>query len=138
MIENDDVPDAAPTMEQALRGGTTEPPPSGDLYGPTCFACGRETPRRETSMSEPPLPRIATMEHNAVDAELRALLDEGGGDERRVMLFVARRLIALGQRAYGVLDIGSDPRNFMRERNEEIGDQLVYTALDALKQELRR
>ena len=73
-----------------------------------------------------------------VDRELHALVfDEAGFDERRVMLFVARRLVAIGQRSYGLLDIATDPRNFPRERNEEIGDLLVYAGLEAIKRELK-
>lgn len=73
-----------------------------------------------------------------VDRELHALaFDEAGFDERRVLLFVARRLIAIGQRSYGMLDIGTDRRNMLRERNEEIGDLLVYAGIESIKLELK-
>ncbi len=78
------------------------------------------------------------MSHVDVERELLALLDEAMSDEKKIMLFIARRLIAVGQRSIGPFDIATDPRNFDRERNEELGDALVYIAAKALRDELRQ
>jgi hypothetical protein len=51
-----------------------------------------------------------------------------GPDERRVLLKLARRLLA-GQQSYGVLDLRSDTRDWRKERAEELADALVYGAI---------
>jgi hypothetical protein len=61
-------------------------------------------------------------------AELLLVVDELGPDERRVLVVLARRLLA-GQKAYGRLDVATDTRNWRRERAEELADALVYTAI---------
>jgi hypothetical protein len=60
--------------------------------------------------------------------ELDAIMGELGPDERRVMLVLARRLLA-GQRAYGRLDVATDGRDWRRERADELADALVYLAI---------
>lgn len=64
-----------------------------------------------------------------------ALADKAAGlgdDELRVLCWIADRL-CVGQRQYGRLDIVHDPRDWRRERSEEIADALVYSAIDDLK-----
>jgi hypothetical protein len=60
--------------------------------------------------------------------ELAIVLEQLGADERRVLLALARRLLA-GQHAYGRLDIANDARDWRRERAEELADALVYGAI---------
>ncbi|HEY5145368.1 MAG TPA: hypothetical protein VII82_01310 [Polyangiaceae bacterium] len=62
------------------------------------------------------------------DAALLDVLAELGPDERRVLLALARRLLA-GQTAYGRLDLASDGRHWRKERAEELADALVYGAI---------
>jgi hypothetical protein len=62
------------------------------------------------------------------DAELLEVLAELGRDERRVLLVLARRLLA-GQHAYGRLDVANDRRDWRKERAEELADALVYGAI---------
>lgn len=61
-------------------------------------------------------------------AELGAVACELGDDEVRVLLVLARRLLA-GQRTYGRLDVAHDGRDWRRERAEELADALVYGAI---------
>lgn len=63
------------------------------------------------------------------------LLDEMEPDALRTMLYLAERLM-LGQRAYGKLDLKTDPRNWPEEQRAEIGDLLVYFAFEELKRQL--
>lgn len=70
------------------------------------------------------------------DAELLEMISQLGADERRVMLVLARRLLA-GQAAYGRLDVGTDRRDFRRERALEIADLLLYSAFIELQQATR-
>jgi hypothetical protein len=55
-------------------------------------------------------------------------MGELGPDEHRVILVLARRLLA-GQRAYGRLDVATDGRDWRRERADELADALVYWAI---------
>jgi hypothetical protein len=63
-----------------------------------------------------------------VDAELLDVVDELGPDERRVLLALARRLLA-GQKPYGRLDVATDQRDWREERAEELADALIYGAI---------
>jgi len=65
-------------------------------------------------------------------APLAHVLVELGEDERRVLLLLAHRLLE-GQRHYGRLDLANDPRDWRRERAQELADVLVYGALEELK-----
>jgi hypothetical protein len=69
-------------------------------------------------------------------SELLDVVFELGTDERRVLLLLARRLLE-GQRCYGRLDLANDPRDFRRERSEEIADLLVYSAFMELQRAAR-
>jgi hypothetical protein len=60
--------------------------------------------------------------------ELEAVVRELGPEERRVLLVLARRLLA-GQHAYGRLDVARDGRDWRRERADELADALVYGAI---------
>lgn len=61
-------------------------------------------------------------------AELLDVTSQLGAEERRVLLALARRLLA-GQRAYGRLDLAHDRRDWRRERAEELADSLIYGAI---------
>jgi len=63
----------------------------------------------------------------ATDAAFAAVWSELGGDERRVLLEIAKRL-AMGQRTYGRLDIDRERRDMQREASEELFDGCVYLA----------
>jgi len=64
--------------------------------------------------------------------ELLLLWQDFNADERQVMLSLARRLHA-GRRAYRPLDLAGDPRDWMKERDAELEDSLIYTTFEALK-----
>lgn len=70
-------------------------------------------------------------------AELVAVVDELGPEERRVLLALARRLLT-GQRAYGRLDLARDERDWRRERAEELADALVYQTIGELAATIQR
>lgn len=61
-------------------------------------------------------------------ADLLDVVAELGVHERRVLLALARRLLA-GQSAYGRLDLARDGRDWRKERAEELADALVYGAI---------
>lgn len=63
---------------------------------------------------------------------LAGVVAELGQDERRVLLLLAHRLLE-GQRCYGRLDLANDPRDWRRERAQELADVLVYGAFEELK-----
>jgi aryl-alcohol dehydrogenase-like predicted oxidoreductase len=71
------------------------------------------------------------------DAQLSATIAELGTDERRVLLALARRLLA-GQRTYGRLDVARDGRDWRRERADELADALVYGAIAEVAATLER
>ena len=63
--------------------------------------------------------------------ELGPLLDvvrELADEEQAVLLVLAKRLLA-GQRSYGRLDLAKDPRDWRKERADELADALVYGAI---------
>jgi hypothetical protein len=62
------------------------------------------------------------------EEELSGIVASLGPDEHAVLLVLARRL-ARGQRAYGLLSLRDDKRNWRTERAEELEDALVYTAI---------
>jgi hypothetical protein len=63
---------------------------------------------------------------------LAEVVAELGEDERKVMLVLAKRLLE-GQRCYGRLDLANDPRDWRKERTQELADVLVYGAFEELK-----
>jgi hypothetical protein len=65
---------------------------------------------------------------SAAADELLDVVRELGVDERRVLLVLARRLLA-GQATYGRLDLVHDGRDWRRERGAELADALVYGAI---------
>jgi hypothetical protein len=62
------------------------------------------------------------------DGALLDVLSQLGADERRVLLILARRLLA-GQHAYGRLDVAHDGRDWRKERADELADALIYGAI---------
>jgi hypothetical protein len=65
--------------------------------------------------------------------ELRAIVDELGEDEVRVLARIASRLLR-GAEIYGRLSVARDRRDFGKEAREEIEDSLVYFACRWLRQ----
>jgi len=63
-----------------------------------------------------------------VSDELDELAAQLGDDERRVLVAIARRLLA-GRDAYGALDVARDGRDWRREAAEEALDLSVYLAV---------
>ena len=55
-----------------------------------------------------------------------------GPDELRVLEHLADRLRE-GRRRYGELHLATDPRDWRRERAEEVEDLLIYSAFEVLK-----
>jgi hypothetical protein len=64
----------------------------------------------------------------SADAELLDVVAELAPEERRVMLVLARRLLA-GQKAYGCLDLANDAHDWRKERADELADALVCGAI---------
>lgn len=69
--------------------------------------------------------------------KLHAVIAELGDDEAKVLAYLADRLTE-GQRRYGALDLANDPRDWRKERSEEIADLLVYGAFEELKKAVGR
>lgn len=55
-------------------------------------------------------------------------------DARTVLSRIAERLYA-GQQQYGILDVVSDPREWLEERQQEAVDMLVYGEFYAMRAE---
>jgi len=53
--------------------------------------------------------------------------------EQKILDMVKHRLINIGLKNYGKLDLKTDPRDFIKENLEEVGDCLVYTAIKLLQ-----
>jgi hypothetical protein len=68
---------------------------------------------------------------------LAAIIAELGSQEVAVLTLLAKRL-QLGQRAYGLIDVASDPRDYDAERGEELADALVYTGMAELRRLVTR
>lgn len=77
------------------------------------------------------------MNRESHEQSLDATCAELGDDEIRTVAYLARRLLE-GQRVYGKINLANDPRDWKRERAEEVADLLVYTAFEALKKESPR
>ena len=83
------------------------------------------------------MPGAATCEWwRSVTDALATIVDLLGPDERRVLAWIARRLLA-GQASYGRLDLANDRRDFERERAEELADALVYSAMAEVQRAIR-
>ncbi len=83
-------------------------------------AVDRERPRIEV--------RVSRLGADGTSAGLDDVVRELGTDERRVLLVLARRLLA-GQGCYGRLDVAKDNRDWRAERAAELADALVYGAI---------
>jgi hypothetical protein len=66
------------------------------------------------------------------EREFFGRVSELGDDELRVIALLAERLLA-GQRQYGRLSLAEDPRDWRKERDEEIADLLMYSAFETLR-----
>lgn len=69
--------------------------------------------------------------------ELAELIADAGPDERRVALFILRRLVGLGQGTYGRVELATDRRDFREERAQEMADLLVYDAMHVISTGIR-
>lgn len=58
-----------------------------------------------------------------IDAEVRDVLD--GAFDKYIE----------GEKKHGVLDIDSDPRNFLKEAINELRDSIIYSALEIMRLE---
>jgi hypothetical protein len=67
--------------------------------------------------------------------ELLTAIDGLGDEERLVLLDLAKRL-AMGQRSYGDLDLGNDPRDWDDEMRAELLDFLVYSSIKRTQRRL--
>lgn len=67
--------------------------------------------------------------------DLDKVLDQLEPDALRAIAYLADRLL-MGQRYYGKIDLATDPRDWEKERRDEIGDLLVYSAFGELKRSL--
>jgi hypothetical protein len=67
--------------------------------------------------------------------KLEEALSELEPDAIASLLYLAERLL-VGQRAYGKIDLRTDPRDWKKEILAEVGDLLVYFAFEELKRQL--
>lgn len=81
---------------------------------------------------------ISKLPESQVDSELASLIAAAGPDERRVLLFICRRFIGVGQRDFGQLDLRSEMRDGFKETAEEAADGLFYMSLWFLLQQINR
>ena len=72
------------------------------------------------------------MTREADVAILAECIELMGDDEVATIALLAKRLLA-GQRQYGRLDLAGDPRDFRKERGEELQDLLMYSAFEELR-----
>jgi len=72
-----------------------------------------------------------------VRRELEHLVHKAGPDERRVLLFICRRFVGIGQNAIGQLDLAAEQRDGFQETAEEAADALFYMSLRFLMAQLR-
>jgi hypothetical protein len=71
----------------------------------------------------------------AIRKAIDEALDKLEPDAVLAVAWLADRLL-MGQRYYGKIDIATDPRDWVTERRDEIGDLLVYSAFEELKRSL--
>jgi hypothetical protein len=111
-----------------------------------CARCGlgfekhvwmRQRQFAETPVCSPKSGLSFTTEKDLVLEELAKAAIELEPDALRALLYLAERLL-VGQKAYGKLDLATDPRDWKRELEEEVGDLLVYSAFEALKKSKAR
>lgn len=82
-----------------------------------------------------PLKKLTHMSDAEVRAELDQLLDTPGLDnERRIMLYLARRYFRLGASSYRALQL-NDGRDNVEECLQEAGDLMFYAAKNVLESE---
>ena len=84
------------------------------------------------------IPPISELSKKQVDHELASYIASAGPDERRVLLFICRRFIGIGQRDFGQLDLRSELRDGFQETAEEAADGLFYMSLWFLVQQINR
>jgi hypothetical protein len=81
---------------------------------------------------------ISQLSQSEVDEELDALIAAAGPDECRVLLFICRRFVAMGQRDIGKLDLATEKRDGFQETAEEAADGLFYMSLRFLLAQVGR
>ena len=82
------------------------------------------------------LPHVMELESDEVQLELLELFEEAGDIELRMLLFMARRWVAVGQREYGVLTLGTG-RDWQREKLEEQADRAFYDLAASFERRLK-
>lgn len=88
-------------------------------------------------MSDPIARANALLDSEEIVEEIRSLLDPASDDERRVILYITRRLMTKGRKNYGPLDVRADDRDFGHEMSEEAIDALVYWAEECIRKHYR-
>lgn len=104
-----------------------QPDPFGEAARPWCRVCEMPSCDCVHGMSET---RAREFDERR---RLGELLAEAGPDEIRVLRYLAERLIAIGQRQYGRLDVARDTRDMRAEGNAERADDSVYQAIRHLQ-----
>jgi hypothetical protein len=75
---------------------------------------------------------VHACDRGELGGELRAWIGEAGDDELRVLTFIARRVVGIGQRQIGRLDLATYPKDPGVEADEEFCDSVFYLAVGAL------
>lgn len=96
-----------------------------------CCPCVTFVQLRECVPDYPASRYSPTVEPHPV-SELSAIVRQLEPDAVRALTLLAKRLLK-GQHAYGTLDIAADPRDWQKEREEELQDALIYSAFATLK-----
>ena len=95
----------------------------------------KETEVHDTEPPQPPLKKLSQMSDAEVMNELNELFGiEGLDNERRVMLYMARRYFVLGASTYRALTL-HDGRDSVEESMQEGSDYIFYTAKRVLESE---
>jgi hypothetical protein len=71
-----------------------------------------------------------------VSADLLDVIASLAGEEREILLLLARRLL-LGQQSYARLDLAHDERDFRHELGLEVQDLLLYACFEELQCQIR-
>jgi hypothetical protein len=69
---------------------------------------------------------ITTTERDGLEAEVIDIARQLSPDELRVFKFMGRRMIDIGHRKYGPLDLDADRRSWLDEIAQERSDALFY------------
>lgn len=98
-----------------------------------CGSCGH--PQSNHPFRHPFKAGVVAPENTDLDETRRLLahlIDSLEPDAREALLCIAVRL-KKGQDYYGNIDLSKDPRNFDKEREEELQDALIYSAFASIR-----